>query len=148
MRNADASSVGDSERFEIGKPGNKFLFAAGDDGRTDLVVSAEVCGYGKDIWSYGCEEDEYDPWWLLLSLDNTADGAIFPDYYLMSVKSKCVLPPLDLSHWRSLSCSQTHVVTLSPLCAEGRISKVNCCDFGLRHGGMEFSCSDLYSISK
>lgn len=77
VRNTDASSIGDSERLEIGKAGKKFLFAAGDNGRTNLVASVEVCRYGNDVCSYGFEEDEYDPWWLLRSLDNIANGAIF-----------------------------------------------------------------------
>lgn len=101
MRKGGPSSVGDSEASEIGKPGNKFLLAAGDDGRSNLVGSAEVYRGGKDVWSYGCEEVEYDPWWLPRSLDNIADGAIFSACYQMSTQLNCVLPPLVLSYQSS-----------------------------------------------
>jgi hypothetical protein len=65
---------------------------AGDEGSSDLGIGVEVCKGGREVWSYGMVEEEYEPRRLVRNMDKAAEGAILlvltkyanPEYLLPS----------------------------------------------------------------
>jgi hypothetical protein len=124
--------MGDSVRLGTPKFENRLLVAAGDVGLYIFRCSPEVCRGGKDVWSYGWDEDECDPMWLLRSLDSTADGAILDI-------------PTDVRRWQSIFFyfeiergSSCHASKVGGSRYGGFAPEVpfvkgpeDCCDFGL-----------------